>query len=86
MNIVHYCDPGHGWMKVSKALLVKLGIAHMISSFSYERNDMAYLEEDCDAGLLLRKLEMRDIKFVIKSMHTNKTSKIRNYKRFNFKG
>lgn len=82
MNITHYCDPGHGWMKVSKALLVKLGIAHLISSYSYERGEYAYLEEDCDAGLLLRKLEMRDIKWTIKTAHTNKTSRIRNYNRY----
>lgn len=80
MKIIHYCDPGHGWLKVSKALLNKLGIADKISGYSYQRNDMAYLEEDCDAGLLLDKLEKKGIEFVIKSCHTNKTSKIRGYK------
>ena len=82
MNITHYCDPGHGWMKVSKALLVKLGIADKISSYSYQREDMAYLEEDCDADLLLRALDAKGIKWTIKRSHTNKTSRIRNYRRY----
>lgn len=82
MNIIHYCDPGHGWMKVRKSLLVKLEIAHLISSYSYERKEMAYLEEDCDAGLLLKALDRKGVKWAIKSSHTDKQSKIRNYKRY----
>lgn len=82
MNIIHYCDPGHGWMKVKRSLLVKLGIADKISAYSYQRADMAYLEEDCDAGLLLRTLDAKGIKWAIKSSHTNKTSRIRNYRRY----
>lgn len=82
MNIIHYCDPGHGWFKVSKQLLIKLGIADKISGYSYQRNDMAYLEEDCDAGLLIKALDSKGVKWVIKTAHTNKTSRIRNYKRY----
>jgi hypothetical protein len=82
MNITHYCDPGHGWMKVSKALLVKLGIADKISGYSYQRKDMAYLEEDCDAGLLLKTLDLKGINWAIKTAHTNRMSRIRNYQRY----
>ena len=46
-----FSDPGHGWLKVKKAELVKFGLIESISSYSYERNDSVYLEEDCDAYL-----------------------------------
>jgi hypothetical protein len=46
-----HIDGGHGWLEVSKAKLTKLGIAHKISGYSYEKGTKAYLEEDCDAGL-----------------------------------
>ena len=44
-----YSDPGHGWLKVEKAILRELGIADKISAYSHMRGDCAYLEEDCDA-------------------------------------
>lgn len=43
-----YSDPGHGWAKVPKALLVEMGIEQHISHYSYQRNGFAYLEEDAD--------------------------------------
>lgn len=43
-------DPGHGWIKTPVKLLVELGIANEISSYSYYRDGFAYLEEDCDAS------------------------------------
>lgn len=86
MNITHYCDPGHGWMKVSKELLIKLGIEKQITAWSFERGEYAYLEEDCDASLLLKTLDLNKIEWKIKTSHTNKRSRIRNYKRFNFEG
>jgi len=45
-----YTDPGHGWAAVKRSLLVKLGIADKITSFSYERGQTVYLEEDCDVS------------------------------------
>jgi hypothetical protein len=82
MKIVHYCDPRHGWFKVNRALLVKLGIADKISGYSYQRNDIAYLEEDCDAGLLIKALDSKGINWSVDTKHTNRTSKIRNYSRY----
>ena len=50
-----YCDPGHGWLKVSYKELVALGIQDKITHHSYMRwnGDSwdCYLEEDCDATL-----------------------------------
>ena len=34
-----YSDPGHAWVKVSRKLLVKLGIADKITLYSYQRGD-----------------------------------------------
>ena len=41
-------DPGHGWLEVPRAELDSLGIAHKISEYSYQKGELAYLEEDCD--------------------------------------
>lgn len=73
-------DPGHAWVRFPKERLHKLGIAAKISSYSYQRKDMAFLEEDCDLTVLvnaLRAAGYEDIKF--KESWTNRYSKIRNY-------
>ena len=82
MNIIHYCDPGHGWYKVSRKVLSKLGIEHAISSYSYERKESVYLEEDCDADLLFNHLAIEGVYPNVITKHTNRTSKIRGYNRF----
>jgi hypothetical protein len=41
-------DPGHGWLKVERIELKRLGIADKISSYSYQSDGYIYLEEDCD--------------------------------------
>jgi hypothetical protein len=42
-------DPGHGWLEVPMATLRYLGIESKITIYSYRKEDMVYLEEDCDA-------------------------------------
>lgn len=83
MRIQLYSDPGHGWFKVERALLIKLGIFNDITGFSYQRNDNVYLEEDCDAGRLFQALDAAKIAWSYKENHTDKTSKIRGYRGFN---
>jgi len=80
-----FSDPGHGWVRFPKARLQRLGIADKISTYSYERNGQAFLEEDCDLTVLINALRARgyadaDIKF--RESHTNKSSKIRSYCRY----
>jgi uncharacterized protein with PIN domain len=51
-----YSDPGHAWLKVSRADVQKLGLcAESFTHFSYQspKGNTFYLEEDCDAPLLL---------------------------------
>jgi len=77
-----YSDPGHGWAKVSKALLVKLSIADSITPYSYSRGNFAYLEEDCDLGIFYKALEDRGVKPIFKEHRANKYSKIRSYESY----
>ena len=48
-----YEDPGHAWLAVPLSTLEKLGIDGCISSCSYIRGAIAYLEEDLDAGIFI---------------------------------
>lgn len=83
MKLFYYQDPGHGWIKVSQSLLNKLAINDKISSYSYMRKDYAYLEEDCDVGILFDALEKKGIKYeVISKVSRNRSSKIRSYNRY----
>jgi len=77
-----YADPGHGWARVSMGLLHGLKIAEDISSYSYRRNDYAYLEEDCDFSRLVIAAKAADIDIKLRHFHTNKQSKIRSYQSY----
>lgn len=79
MKFVIYSDPGHGWCKVSRALLKNLGIADQISTYSYQRKDAVYLEEDRDLALLIKALKENGKTFEYKEFNSNKSSKIRGY-------
>lgn len=79
-----FSDPGHGWIRVKKELLTKLGIEKDISACSYQRNKYAYLEEDCDASVLIVALKIRGYEVLFKSSFTNKQSKIRNYSQYTY--
>jgi hypothetical protein len=84
-SITIYTDPSHGWAKVSIKELIKLDIADKISTYSYihKKGMNAYLEEDCDLSLYLNTLDNKNIKFRMIEKHTNKSSKIRSYSRYN---
>lgn len=84
----YFTDPGHGWLKVKKSELVALGIADKISSYSYERGEWAYLEEDCDMGAFFNAKGWKgDTDFwlsgIIRGRNSAyKQSKIRGYARY----
>jgi len=77
-----YNDPSHGWAKVSIDTLKRLGLINKISSYSYIKNNHAYLEEDCDLSLLLKTLEQFNIRYKLKHNYANKSSKIRSYEQY----
>lgn len=76
-------DPGHGWVKVPKRMIVELGIADKISRYSYQRGEFAYLEEDMDAGsfIVAYKAKHGDVpKF--RERYSNRSSRVRGYSTF----
>lgn len=72
-------DPGHGWARFPKARLAAMGIADKISSYSYQRGQYAFLEEDCDLTVLCNALRDRGYEIKFKCAHTDRQSKIRGY-------
>jgi hypothetical protein len=85
LSLKYHTDPGHGWIQVDKHLLIHLGIANKISNYSYEcMNDYAYLEEDCDAGILLDALKASNIEFEIIRTYSN-LSPIRSFKKYTYR-
>lgn len=85
LNIAMFSDPGHGWARVPRAKLEKLGIADKISHYSYQHGVNVFLEEDCDLSVYIEALKARgytDFKFIEST--TNRTSKIRSYKHYSY--
>ncbi len=78
----YYTDPGHGWFKVKRSVLHNLDIADQITSYSYQRGEYVYLEEDYDAFLLHQKLNEQGTTLVTKRKHTDNDSRIRSYERY----
>lgn len=86
---IFYEDSCHGWLRVPVSMLVALGIHKKITSYSYQKGDMAYLEEDLDAVTFWNAyLEAigrpKDYKYgnsLITSLYSHSSS-IRNYDRY----
>lgn len=79
LTLDFYQDPGHGWVKCKLALLQRLGIESHISTYSYQRGDNVYLEEDCDLSLLYKACDNHGITLKLREHVANKSSKIRSY-------
>jgi len=77
-----YSDPGHGWLKVKRDLLTKLGINTQISSYSYQRHENVYLEEDCDMSTFIDAMKEIGVTVKYREKLTDKSSKIRSYNRY----
>lgn len=75
-----YADPGHAWLKVPRKMLHDMGIATIITTYSFERGDDVYLEEDCDLAVFMhhyREQFGKDPQIV--EQYSNRSSRIRNY-------
>jgi hypothetical protein len=72
-------DPGHGWARVPRQRLQRLGIADQISTYSYQNGANAFLEEDCDLGVLIAALREKGYEIRFRTHHTNRASKIRSF-------
>ena len=73
-----HSDEGHGWLKVPMVLLIELGIAGQVSSYSYEYSDHVYLEEDCDMGLFVEAWRKAGFELQYKT-RTSVRSRVRTY-------
>jgi hypothetical protein len=82
MKLKYYTDPGHGWLAIKRKVLNDLEVADKITVFSYQKGQTVYLEEDCDAFLVMQKLSEKGITVTFDRKHTNNRSPIRNYNRF----
>jgi hypothetical protein len=82
MKLYFYSDPGHGWLSVSRKTLAKYVDLKEVSSYSYQRNDRVFLEEDRDAQLFISALRKAGKLFQFVEYNTNRNSKIRNYDYF----
>jgi len=79
ISIKVFADPGHAWARIAKSKLVSLGIADKISTYSYQKGENAFLEEDCDLTVLVNALRQRGYEVKFNESHTNRQSKIRSY-------
>lgn len=77
-----YSDPGHAWCKVHRSLIENLGIAGKITSYSYQRGEYVYLEEDCDLSTFATALRATGRTIQFREFNTDKQSKIRSYERY----
>lgn len=74
-------DPGHAWLVVP-ITDIPLAVKERITPYSYKNKGMAYLEEDCDAGLFLNFLKEKEIEFKLQADHLNSDHPCRRYSRF----
>jgi hypothetical protein len=81
-TVTVYSDPSHAWAKVKRSVLTNLKIADKVSSFSYQRGDYAYLEEDADFPLLIAALQQHNTRIKCVEKHTDKESRVRSYERY----
>ena len=74
-----FSDPGHGWIKVKRSELERLGIADKISGYSYQKGDYVYLEEDDDGTLFADAKKAHNEPVNLRSHIADRDSKIRSY-------
>lgn len=83
MKFDFYSDPGHGWLAAPLELLDHLGLLDQVTSYSYIRGGLAYLEEDQDAGVLIAALKARGVAVAFRErVAAARPSRIRNYDPF----
>lgn len=82
LKIKFYSDPGHGWAAVKRQKLHELCIADQISSYSYQKGNTVYLEEDCDLDVFCTAIKNRGGKVELVEKITNSRSPIRSYESY----
>ena len=80
--LTFHTDPGHGWLETTIQELMKYGIHNKVSKYSYRDGDRVFLEEDCDAGLLLRAYQEHGVVYGTMDKHVDYDHPIRRKPRF----
>lgn len=73
MQLTYITDPGHGWIACPADLALQLHIVDRISPYSYIDGDTFWLEEDCDAGILIDALRAANLHFEITERYVDHT-------------
>ena len=79
LHVMKYDDPSHGWMAVPRKWVIALGIESFTSSWSYQRGNYVYLEEDDDATRFRIAAERFGYTIFVSVRHTDKRSPIRSF-------
>jgi hypothetical protein len=84
-KLMFFEDPGHGWCRVRRAEKLFQKVAKEITSYSYQRGDYVYLEEDYDLGLYYKACV--EAGYEIQWVHNiarERSSKIRSYQHYTY--
>jgi len=81
-RLTYHTDPAHGWLEVAIADIRELNIAHLISEYSYIKDDRAFLEEDCDAFAYMENAKAKGWILNVTEKHSNADSFVRNLPRW----
>jgi hypothetical protein len=80
IRVTYIDNCSHGYYSISKADVLKLGIAEKITGFSGLTFTRVYLEEDCDGLLLYNTAKEKGFEIVVKSSYNPKFKYTHNYK------
>lgn len=79
IKATYYTDPGHGWFAVKRDTLAKMGLLYEVSTYSYQRGETVYLEEDCDATVFFNRARAMGLEVKYTEKHTDRRHPIRSY-------
>jgi hypothetical protein len=82
IKLVLHSDSMHGWVEADRKLLKRLKIADKISKYSYQLDSKVFLEEDCDANLLINALEQQGKAVILIKLDHGASANIRRYQRY----
>jgi hypothetical protein len=74
-----YIDPTRSWLRVSVSELLRLDLIDQITAFSYMKDDVVFLESDCDAAVFIAAKRNHGEKVIFKDHTTKRNSRIRKY-------
>lgn len=77
-----YSDAGHGWAAVKRKTLAELNILDKITSYSYQRGQTVYLEEDCDLSTFINAMRSKGVEVIFSNGKYAERSPIRSYDSF----